>query len=94
MNTQTAATETSPAQPSIVRLQSFKIGDGPSDSALHVDGVAYGQYVSPRNPGPNPNAVHPWERCGLGVAPLPLCGLRGRHLSGVPRRPRPAGFEL
>ena len=74
MNTQTAATETSPAQPSIVRLQSFKIGDGPSDSALHVDGVAYGQYVSPRNPGPNPNAVHPWERCGLGVAPYRCVG--------------------
>jgi len=91
MNT---ATETAPAKPSIVQLQSWQDPNGMGNNVTRVEGTAYKQYVSPRNPGPNPNAVHPWERCGTRGGPLPLCGLRGCHISGVPRCTRPAGLEL
>jgi len=39
-----------------------------------VDGRVYNSKAAPRNPGPNPLAVHPWERCGLGVAPYRMVG--------------------
>ena len=73
MNTQTAATET-PAKLAIVQLQSWQDPNGMGNNVTRVEGTAYKQYVSPRNPGPNPNAVHPWERCGLGVAPYRCVG--------------------
>ena len=73
MTSQTAATETT-AQPSIVQLQSWQDPNGMGNNVTRVEGTAYKQYVSPRNPGPNPNAVHPWERCGLGVAPYRCVG--------------------
>ena len=71
MNT---ATETTPAKPSIVQLQSWQDPNGMGNNVTRVEGTAYKQYVSPRNPGPNPNAVHPWERVGLGVAPYRCVG--------------------
>ena len=86
MNTQTAATETT-----ITQLQSFKIGDGPSDSALQVDGRIYNRHKSPSNPGPNPNAVHPWERCGLGVAPYRCVGVGTAVYRAVPEAPAQPG---
>ena len=70
MNT---ATETT-VKPSIVQLQSSQDANGMGNNVTRVEGTAYKQYVSPRNPGPNPNAVHPWERCGLGVAPYRCVG--------------------
>lgn len=87
MNTATAAAAT----PVITQLQSFKLGDGPSDSALQVDGRIYNRFTSPRNPGPNPNAIHPWERCGLGVAPYKCVGTGVAIYRAVPEAPAQPG---
>lgn len=54
--------------------QMHSTGSDMGNNVRAVEGVAYDRYVSPRNPGPNPLAVHPWERCGLGVAPYRCVG--------------------
>lgn len=84
---------TNPAAESatITQLQSFKLGDGPSDSAMQVEGRVYNRYASPRNPGPNPDAVHPWERMGLGVAPYKCVGVGTAIYRAVPEAPAQPG---
>lgn len=41
---------------------------------VNVEGKAERTYTTDRNPGPNPDARHPWEQAGLGVAPYRLVG--------------------
>lgn len=85
----TVAVAPSPAK--ITRLQSYTLGDGPSNSALQVDGTAYARYTSPRNPGPNPDAKHPWERVGLGVAPYKCVGVGTAVYRATPDAPAQPG---
>jgi len=58
-------------------------------SKLHVSvaGRAYETAVSDRNPGPQPDARHPWERAGLGVAPYKLVGAGEMIYQAAPGAP-------
>ena len=47
---------------------------GNSKITVEVTGKARKTHTTARNPGPNPDAAHAWEKCGLGVAPYRLIG--------------------
>lgn len=64
-----AATETRPEQ-----YLSSQSDMGNNKLTVEVSGSARKTFKSERNPGPNPNANHAWEKCGLGVAPYQLIG--------------------
>lgn len=58
-----------------------------SRTNVDVAGQALRTHATERNPGPNPSAVHPWERCGLGVAPYKLVGAGQMTYQATPDAP-------
>jgi len=61
---------------------------------FHVDvqGASPRTHATERNPGPNPDAAHAWERAGLGVAPYRLIGSGAWTYQACPDAPiQPGG---